>query len=158
MIPTLNESIKNEQRKKLIPIIISIINHHTDQKVQYQCVCYMFEIYENPTKAERLEITHSLCNCYHTEIQFNKELLPIIFDFTSSKKIGVLQLVSNTVAFASKSCSALIQLSFCLSILKQFAEFDSTHVRDVIVRNLANLVDSFIRNEDISFKVNDLLL
>jgi hypothetical protein len=107
----------------------------------------MFEIYENPTKVEHLEITHSWCNSYHTEIQFDKELLLTIFDFTSSKKIGVLQFVSNTVAFAYKSCSASIQSSFCLSILKQLAEFDSTHVRAVIVRDLANLVDSFIQTK-----------
>lgn len=156
-LPVLIRAAKSDKRDEFMPLIISILQYHPDQKVRDKISACLFTLAKKPDEAQRESIMNG-CIMLARRIspeRFENELLPQCWEHAMSKVPERRILVADVCGQLAPYVKPTLRPSLFLSMIRQLASDKVDQVRESVAVNLGRLIKTFGSEDDEEGDISD---
>jgi hypothetical protein len=149
-LPTLVRAAKSDKRDEFMPLIVSVLQYHTDQKVRDKVSNCLFTLAKKPDEAQRETIMNG-CIALARRVspeRFENELLPQCWEQAMSKLPERRILVADACGLLAPYVKPTLRPSLFLSMIRQLASDKVDEVRESVALNLGRLIKTFGDDEE----------
>jgi hypothetical protein len=149
-LPALVRAAKSEKREEFMPLIVSVLQYHPDQKIRDKVSQCLFTLSKKPDEAQR-EIIMNGCIMLARRVspeRFENELLPQCWEQAMSKLPERRILVAEACGLLAPYVKPTLRPSLFLSMIRQLISDKVEQVRESVAINLGRLIRTFGSEDD----------